>query len=1225
MLTVSPFELSSFWQDALFEALALCVLQALCCLDASSYSVLPATQSIMTTSPAVPPPWKGRATKSLGASPSRQRYERASRNYERASRGSRNSGNPWQIWQWWLKPVDDEPTEEEHAAAVYIEKCFRGFMARYHFAVALHALSGRPSLQRAREYKRQLQPHTLEATQEDLHKVVPLPMSCPIECFEAFGEGVYCYMLWMRLMKRTFFVAFAFALGNMAHNWAGRDQLDCGGNCWLSIHTIGNVGSLNASYGVSELLVLLVLLYSMFASLAIVRSEDVASGYAVNGGRERKARRQERSPDKLTLADHTVMLEGLPAVPPTEEALRDAMGNFGAVHSIHIAFAIRDVLLRMKDRKKLLQDLHAARCELCVLRVKQPQVPSKLLRHRLGATTKDFQKKLTKNQQRQAACRARIREHDDALRQHDEESIEMLRRPRDCTGHAFVTFVEPEAAIGAIEAINARASHGSRSQGAPEASPSARLFALLGGGGDGGGDGGGNGNGGGNREVRVSMTPQHPAIKLRGSGAPPPTPPQKEEKATTKPAAPAVALRASRAPHPTDLQWENLEFSRRERQRRHLVSTAIMLLLASLGSAVIAVVAYATGNNLFASLVYGNLPDGFLGVVCGLLFSLALAIPTILSNVMLFYSVPVLAERYEMHHTHAGKEVSCMLKLCFFEVLNTVVSIAAFFIDPNVWHNSRQWYSLGGAMLVNILIGDASFLQWLLDGGPICQLGTYVSARRARTQIEMNERFAEPAGIVIAFRLSLAGKFVVLCCMFGAAIPLLYLIAALFFWNAAWLDRYILLRKSIPPPRTDARLVSWVATVIFPISIILHVLIALAAYAQIPLEARARAWREEAAELVSPFFGTSSSSTLAGANASAASANATLNATAAFNASSLALLAAPPAAPAPMLPPPMPPDESEEWLAFWITCAVAGIAMLSLSYFYLRECLRRDASFLRGSCCGRLLLRLLPSEELTHSALKTIAGELDDQERKAKLINMMMPLQNVRNQRYLPPLTPKLLEALSHGAAFRRQVSLHGTLPAGAMMSAESPSLMPPPPWRSMSTREMEEATAPSPPSAPPPPPPETPPSAATSAGDCVQLLLSPLSSARLGSSLGSSLTDASKQQTPPPPQPPQPAPTSTGSDPHTAPPSVSSSTPASASPLRASPELERDRAAEAAAAEAAAAEAAVAAKAAEAAQLAKLSRTELQRMAKARGIKANQKTKVIIDQIVARSNHQVL
>ena len=63
------------------------------------------------------------------------------------------------------------------------------------------------------------------------------------------------------------------------------------------------------------------------------------------------------------------------------------------------------------------------------------------------------------------------------------------------------------------------------------------------------------------------------------------------------------------------------------------------------------------GNNLFGSIVFGRLPEGLAGVILGLIFSLALAIPTILSNVALFYSVPRLAERYEMHHTHAGKEV----------------------------------------------------------------------------------------------------------------------------------------------------------------------------------------------------------------------------------------------------------------------------------------------------------------------------------------------------------------------------------------------------------------------------------------------------------------------------------------------------------------------------------------------------------------------------------------
>ena len=49
-------------------------------------------------------------------------------------------------------------------------------------------------------------------------------------------------------------------------------------------------------------------------------------------------------------------------------------------------------------------------------------------------------------------------------------------------------------------------------------------------------------------------------------------------------------------------------------------------------------------------------------------------------------------------------------------------------------------------------------------------------------------------------RLQLAGKFVVLATMFGTAIPVLYLIAAIYFWLAAWIDRYNLLRRLAPCP-----------------------------------------------------------------------------------------------------------------------------------------------------------------------------------------------------------------------------------------------------------------------------------------------------------------------------------------------------------------------------------------------------------------------------------------
>ena len=100
-------------------------------------------------------------------------------------------------------------------------------------------------------------------------------------------------------------------------------------------------------------------------------------------------------------------------------------------------------------------------------------------------------------------------------------------------------------------------------------------------------------------------------------------------------------------------------------------------------------------------------------------------------------------------------------------------------------------------------------------------------APRAPTQRAMDEAYAAPAGIYLAFRLQLAGKFVVLCTMFGSAIPVLYLIAAIYFYLAAWIDRYNLLRRLAPPPVTDASLTATAAIVIFPTAILLHVLMAL--------------------------------------------------------------------------------------------------------------------------------------------------------------------------------------------------------------------------------------------------------------------------------------------------------------------------------------------------------------------------------------------------------------
>ena len=48
-----------------------------------------------------------------------------------------------------------------------------------------------------------------------------VPLYCSLDTFSCFGSGVYCYMLWIRLMAKVFFAAFLVNLPTMFHNVNG--------------------------------------------------------------------------------------------------------------------------------------------------------------------------------------------------------------------------------------------------------------------------------------------------------------------------------------------------------------------------------------------------------------------------------------------------------------------------------------------------------------------------------------------------------------------------------------------------------------------------------------------------------------------------------------------------------------------------------------------------------------------------------------------------------------------------------------------------------------------------------------------------------------------------------------------------------------------------------------------------------------------------------------------
>lgn len=481
------------------------------------------------------------------------------------------------------------------APIVRIQKHIRGKLVRVQLQRQMNRTVGVPDIERAKEYSRLLLPHDQDGEL--------LPLSCPIECFRVFGSGIYSYMRWAVLMKRIFFVAFLFSFSSMVDNIFG-GELHV--KNWLAVPTIGNARSLNAAYGAAELLVLATLLWGMFAAVSIVRKDEALL-------------QPRRTP-----GERTVLLSGLPAQASTHAQVARAMARYGAVSHAIITSPVREVLMRMPERASLLHALRRARIELFLSR--RPAAS--------GGFSAAANLLAPKASQRRVGLESRVESAAQNLRGHDDESCAMLRCLRSSTGSggangvpalarsgsrqvatvpllclpckvserhlggiALVTFVEPEGAARAIAAIRS-----SRKDGAP-------IF----------------------------------------------------EPCTISPSKRAPKLTATRAPEPSDVIWENLHVGPREEWCRQLLSTLLMFTIACIGTGLIAVVGNLNGRGIINDFAQGHLPfhipaNSILGLIVSALLQLLVALPIILGNVIIFISVPILADKYERHATFARKE-----------------------------------------------------------------------------------------------------------------------------------------------------------------------------------------------------------------------------------------------------------------------------------------------------------------------------------------------------------------------------------------------------------------------------------------------------------------------------------------------------------------------------------------------------------------------------------------
>jgi len=106
----------------------------------------------------------------------------------------------------------------------------------------------------------------------------------------------------------------------------------------------------------------------------------------------------------------------------------------------------------------------------------------------------------------------------------------------------------------------------------------------------------------------------------------------------------------------------------------------------------------------------------------------------------------------------------------------------------------------------------------------------HVLAPLAHTQQEMNQKFTPKADIYLAFRLQLVSKAMCICLIYGAALPACYLLTTALCWVSMWVDRYNLLRRLAPPPRSPDTLVATMTTVILPCAVAVHLCTTLVFY-----------------------------------------------------------------------------------------------------------------------------------------------------------------------------------------------------------------------------------------------------------------------------------------------------------------------------------------------------------------------------------------------------------
>ena len=192
--------------------------------------------------------------------------------------------------------------------------------------------------------------------------------------------------------------------------------------------------------------------------------------------------------------------------------------------------------------------------------------------------------------------------------------------------------------------------------------------------------------------------------------------------------------------------------------------------------------------------------------------------------------MPILVIQFEKPHTKAEREMSMMIKLTAFMVLNTVINGLLFTLPifdtllnphPN-YYFSPGWYVTGGQVLLMSILGDLVVVNLGLELVRPGDLIRRFHARRAKTQQQMNELFEGPEFVLEErYPVFLNTLFVTL--FYCGGIPILLPFAMLMVFFSYFVDKYMLMRV-YKMPMFDHSLAVMTAKLL-PVAMTLHLCI----------------------------------------------------------------------------------------------------------------------------------------------------------------------------------------------------------------------------------------------------------------------------------------------------------------------------------------------------------------------------------------------------------------